>query len=347
MEAPGETVSVLALPSSGPADQGRGRAPAGAEPGEPIGAHRVDEQVGEENWDRLLEWMTHVGSGPWEAFRQAVDELDQGTDEDRSALYRSLRIALSDLGHVDFFIGGSRRWRARRPALVGTSVGEREHVFTGGRNARRVSELAAAARNAEAAVTFEQDHPGLSRVDVEGDPARLAGISQHLGIDYVQNGAATLAALLPSLRNALEASKEAEEPIGWDVRSWSFDEARWVGGRLNRSLREYRNRHGVRRYLLNTERGKPLREVEKRMGIYCMARARNQRLISYSAADQTLRMPRWAPLPAEHARVACLAGGRLGSLTEEHIVFSAADWRTASTLLASLGQGVPMPRTFK
>ena len=28
-------------------------------------------------WDRLLEWMTHVGSGPWDAFRQSVDELDE------------------------------------------------------------------------------------------------------------------------------------------------------------------------------------------------------------------------------------------------------------------------------
>ena len=296
-------------------------------------------------WDILLEWMTHVGSGPWDAFRHAVDELDEGPKEDRQALYRSLRIALSDLGHADFFVGGSRRWRARRPALVGISKGEREHVFTGGRNARLASELAVAARIAEAVVSVEQDHPGLSRVHVEGDPVRLAAIAQDLGIDYVRNGAATLAALLPQLRSTLEVSKEAEEPIGWNVRSWSFAEAQWVEGRLNRSLREYTNRHGVRRYLVDIERRKPLREVEKRAGMYCAALAGKTRLMSYSEEEQTLGVPWWAPLPAEHARVACLTGGRLGFLKAEHIVFNGVDWRIASTLLASLGQGVPMPRS--
>lgn len=298
-------------------------------------------------WDRLLEWMTHVGSGPWDAFRDAVDELDGGSDEDRRTLYRSLRIALSDLGHADFFIGGSRRWHARRPALVGISQCNRRHVFTGGRSASLVSELSSAARNAEAVVTFEEDHPGLSRIHVDGYPTRLEKIAQDLGIDYLRDGAATLAALLPPLRGTLELSKEAEEPIGWDVRSWSFDKSQWVEGRLSPSLREYRNRHGVRRYLVDTGRREPLREVERRMGIYCAALAANLRLMQYSEDDQTLRVPWWAPLPAEHARAACLATGRLASREEEHIVFNGIDCRTAAILLASLGQGVPMPRTSK
>lgn len=298
-------------------------------------------------WDRLLEWMTHVGAGPWEAFRRAVDELDQSPNEDRQALYRSLRIAFSDLGHADFFVGESRRWRARRPALVATSQSEREHLFTGGRSARLANDLVAAARSAKTVVAIEQDHPGLSRVHIEGDPARLEGIAQDLGIDYMRSGAATLAVLLPPLRSTLVASKEADEPIGWKVRSWSFDEAQWMDGRLNRSLREYSNRHGVRRYLVDVGRRKPLREVEKRTGIYCAALARKIRLMNYREDDQTLRVPWWAPLPAEHARVACLARGRLSSLQDGHIIFKNVDYRTASTLLASLGQGVPMPRTSK
>ena len=93
-------------------------------------------------------------------------------------------------------------------------------------------------------------------------------------------------------------STEAEEPIGWNVRSWSFDEARWVDGRLSRSIREYRNRHGVRRYLVATERHQPLRDVEKRAGMYCAAIANRARILNYTEDDQTLRVPRWAPLPA-------------------------------------------------
>ena len=69
--------------------------------------------------------------------------------------------------------------------------------------------------------------------------------------------------------------------------------------------------------------------------------------MNYSDDDQSLQVPWWAPLPTEHARVACLASGRLGSLKEESIVYMGVDWQIASTLIASLGQGVPMPRTAR
>ena len=298
-------------------------------------------------WDRLLEWMTHVGSGPWDLFRQSVDELDDGDADDRRQLYRSLRIALSDMGHADFFIGGSRRWSARRPALVGIPQGEQEHLLTGGRSAALLSNLAAAARDSEADVAIEEDPPGLSRVRIQGDPARLEGLARECGIEYLRNGAATLAALLPPLHRTLEAAEEVDEPIGWDVRSWSLDEAGWVDGRLSRSLREYTNRHGARRHLVDTGRRRPLLEVDRRVGMYCAALVGRKRLVNYSEAEQSLRVPWWAPLPAEHARVACLAGGRPAFLDDGHITFKGVDRLFASTLLASLGQGVQVPRTFR
>ena len=52
------------------------------------------DQTGEteaemKKWDVLLEWMTHLGSGTWEAFRRAVDEL--ASDEDSSAEHVRVR----------------------------------------------------------------------------------------------------------------------------------------------------------------------------------------------------------------------------------------------------------------
>ena len=301
----------------------------------------------EANWDRLLEWMTHVGSGPWDAFRQAVDELDPRHDEDRRDLYRSLRILLSDMGHVDFFVGGSRRWCARRPALVGTPQRGHDHLFTGGRSSSLLSSLVSAARDVQAVVAFHEDHPGLSRVRIQGDPDLLKPIAMDLEIEYLRDGPGTLATLLAPLASTLEAAEEADEPIGWNVRSWSLDEARWVEGRLSRSLREYTNRHGVRRHLVDTGRRRPLLAVERRAGMYCAALASRTRLVNYASDERTLRVPRWAPLPAEHARVACLAAGRPASLEDGHIVFKEVDPRFASALLASLGQGVSMPRTSR
>ena len=134
-----------------------------------------------------------------------------------------------------------------------------------------------------------------------------------------------------------------EEPINWAVSSWSFREARWVPGRGDRTLREYSNRHGMRRYLLSVDRGDSLREVEKRTGIYCAALMRKERIVNYSHRDHTLRVPIWAPLPAEHARAACLARGAPASREDGSLVFKGVDWDTAATLLASLGQVVRMP----
>ena len=300
-------------------------------------------------WDRLLEWMSHLGSGTWEMFRGTVDGLADEDDNDanRHLLHRNLRIAFSDLGHADFHIGGSRRWRSRRPALVGLSDGENEHLFTGGRSASLASELTASARDAKAVVTSVQEFPQLSRVQVTGEPDRLARLAQDLGIDYLKNGATTLAARLSPLQRTFEACAEADEPIGWNVRSWSFAHAQWVARRLHRSLREYSNRHGARRYFVDTGRRKPLHEVERRAGMYYAARTTRIRLITYSHSDRTLQVPRWAPLPTEHARIACLAGGRLATLTERYIVFHGIDYRIASIMLASLGQGVPMPGISK
>ena len=297
------------------------------------------------NSDRLLEWMTHVGSGPWDAFRDAVDEVDDATEcEDPHAWYRTLRIALSDLGHVDFFVGGSRRWEVRRPVLAGLAGDDSAHLFTGGRTSELLKKLEQRITgNGEGFVTIHKDGPGPSRVNVNGERNFLRQVAEELQIQYLPKASVTLAAKATSMRDVLDGSGGDEEPINWAVSSWSFREARWVPGRGDRTIREYSNRHGMRRYLLNFDRNDSLREVEKRTGMYCAALIRRERIVKYSHREQTLRVPAWAPLPAEHARAACLARGVPASMEDGSLVFKGVDWDTAATLLASLGQAVPMP----
>lgn len=292
-------------------------------------------------WDRLLEWMTHLGSGAWGAFRDAVEELAGDRDLlDEQSRVRALRIAFSDLGHVDFFVEGSRRWRMMRPALVGLSQG-REHLFVGGRT-RSIMERLCEVEADEIMVTTTEPIAGLTRVHVTGEREAVARLAESLGIEYVADAATILLAHLPPIRAVLDASQPAEEPINWPVRSWSFQHKKWVNKRLERTVREYSNRHGVRRYLVHT--GKTgLREIEKRASIYCAAFTRGVRIVTYSHDERQLRVPRWAPLPAIYARVACLAGGRLGAINESEILFEGVDPHVASTLLVGLGQGFPMP----
>ena len=129
------------------------------------------------NANRLLEWMTHVGSGPWDAFRDAVDEVDDVIErKDPGAWHRTLRIVMSDLGHVDFFVGGSRRWEVRRPVLAGVAGDESAYLFTGGRTSQLLEKLEQRVTgDAIGTVTMEANGPGPSHVKVKGEAGVPAG----------------------------------------------------------------------------------------------------------------------------------------------------------------------------
>lgn len=294
-------------------------------------------------WDLLLEWMTHLGCGVWESFREAVAELADD-DMDEQAVARALRIALSDFGHVDFFIDGSRRWGVLRPALV-QLPGNCEHLFVGGRTRSLYEQLCKVA-STHATVTVAEITPGLTRVHVVGDPESLAETAHNIGIEYVVDAAAKLSGSVPSIRSVLDTGRAAQEPINWSVRSWSFKEQGWVNETLPRTVREYSNRHGVRRYLVHAGKS-GLREIEKRASVYCAALLRGARIVQYSQEERLLRIPRWAPLPQTYARAVCLSSGQLGALSGDDIVFENIDPRVASMLLVGLGQGFSMPRTTR
>ena len=295
-------------------------------------------------WDRLLEWMTHIGSGPWSAFRNAVDELDGSSPgEEGDRLYRGLRVALSDLGHADFFVQGSRRWHVRRPALAVLVGNSTSHLLIGGRTVSLTGSIVEAAEAIGAVVRMGESVPDLSEVRIDGDPAGLQRVAEKLGLQYLPSAAAGLAARLPLLRHTLKAAALAEEPINRAVRSWCFRAAAWVPERLDRTVREYSSRHGVRRYLVGVDRRHTFREIDKRAALYCAALVKNERIVDYTYGDRTVRVPIWAPLPEEHARIACLATGSLASVEAGKFVFKNLDPRIAAALLVSLGQGFPMP----
>lgn len=293
------------------------------------------------NCDLLLEWMTHLGSGPWGAFRDAVDVIaDPRTDIDEKALYRRIRVAFSDLGHVDFFVSGTRRWQVRRPALAVLDGGI-QHLFVGGRTRLLVHNLERAATSAGVVVTTTESIYGPSRIAIEGDPATVRIIAKNLDIKYLSHIAADLTACTPRVSQTIASAERVSEPVNWIVRSWSFADATWVPGRIDRTVREYSNRYGQRRHLL-TLGGKDLREVGTREAIYCAAFLRGIGVVRYSASERRLHVPRWAPLPEAYARAACLAGGSLAKAIGGDLVYNSVDPRIALVLLVSLGQGYPM-----
>ncbi len=299
------------------------------------------------NRDRLLEWMTHLGSGSWDAFREAIHVVDDGEIADDShKLYRAVRIAFSDLGYADFFVNGSRRWRVRRPVLVQLIGNEAAHLFVGGRTRQLLDRVKLiAGPNGEASMTIREEEFGPSLVRIKANPRYLREVAAKLQIQYLPKAAHTLAARLPSIRTTLDEAERVEEPINWSVRSWSFRDAQWVPEREDRTLREYTNRHGRRRYLVTTDRGRSLREVERRSGMYCAAFLRGAQIAKYDDIEDVFRVPVWAPLPPAQARAGCLSRGLAGSIEGGYLVFKGVDWQTAAAVIQSLGQRVPMPGT--
>jgi hypothetical protein len=298
--------------------------------------HQKTEQAANMKCELLLEWMTHLGTGSWLAFREAVSEILGGEDEPAIQISH-LRSALSDLGHATFFVGDSNRWRVLRPALVRIS-GADEYLFVGGRTPRLLQKLLVAASSNGLSVRSEIAYPALSRVALIGSCEAAKSAADEAGLDYIPNLADRLIARLTPVRDQLANAETVEEPINWSVRSWSFEQAEWVSDRLGSTVREYSNRHGIKRYVVVCGEAK-MRLLAKRESFYAAAFVAGVKCLRYDSNERKLMVPWWAPLPTLYARLASLTSGHLGSGSDGELIFRNIDRRIATTVSVGLGQG--------
>ena len=145
---------------------------------------------------------------------------------------------LSDLGHVDFFLEGSQRWRVRAPALAGLLPPARSAVLTGGRTPRLLATLAdgAAANGCRVRSDGAEDRPACIHVD--GDPGGLLAAAGAAGIPFIESYASVLSGLIDPIPRLVETAKVEEGPANWSVRSFDFDSLAWVEGLRERSACE-------------------------------------------------------------------------------------------------------------
>jgi hypothetical protein len=288
------------------------------------------------NGDLLLEWMAHTGSGQWGGFRAAVEALAGPDPVDPHALARRLRISLSDSGHADFFLGGTSRWRARRPVLAGLS-GSNECLLVGARPRTLLNEATTAAKKCGAAVEESRCVDVPTQLRIIGGAAILEDIGALVSTPFISEAGIRLALQCVPMAHVIQSSKEAEEPINWNVHSWSFEERRWTTGRQDRTARQYENRHGVRRYFLASGRGRLL-EMERRHAVYAAALVSSRPLAHYHSIEERMFVPVHAPLPVEYARALCLSRGVPAVLDRDRLVFQRVDPRIANIVLTKLGQ---------
>lgn len=289
--------------------------------------------------ETLLHWMGHMGAGHWGTFRAAIAELYSiDNREVLSRVVRDLRLALSDLGHADFFVSGSRRWRAREPALSGLEH-EGHALVIGGRNEALCRTLALVSRRVGASLSRQS----TGRQDVErllvsaADNIELQRIADEVAIPFIPRTGCRLAVALPELKAEVAEAPLIVEPANWEVQSWSFKMLKWMPGRLNKTARVYINRHGVRWHVLHVGRRR-LRSMDRYEAIYAAACHDGRHIVRYDPVSQELSVPGRAPLPERYSRAACLASGLLPHFVDGRLIYRGIPPLLASILLSRLGQ---------
>ena len=293
------------------------------------------------NSDLLLYWMTHTGDGSWSSFRRSVRELS-GSDVDISGLCRSLRISLSDLGHVDFFIANTQRWSTIDPGIGGLAMRPDLAVLWGGRTPALLEAVEIIAERLDCCVDTTPASVGPSRIFVMGPSEAVSAVSNRVGIRYEPNLAAFLADSLDPIPLKVAQANEEPRPKNWKVRSFDFRSLKWIDGFAPRSACEFSPAYGNPKYCLRKSRKpSPLLRLGKRECVYASALLQGIHLIKYDPGDCVLSTPLDAALPETFARVACLCSGTPAEVADGLLIYREVPLEIAALLAVAAGQPHP------
>lgn len=289
----------------------------------------------------LLQWLTHVREGSWNMFRRAQSAVDAPEDEDDAARTRRMRVCLSDMGHVEFFIGGGNRWRTFAPLLGG--VGETTcAVLSGGRTDRLIESLANSSGNEGCHVEASEVTDGPDSIQVIGPAESFGRVAAGAGLRYVPDLALAVCAAVEPIESVLASAASGAAPTNWSVRSFDLGSLRWVDGLLPNAAYEYSSRYGARRYYVRGPRAALLR-LDKRKAVYAAAHLNRVPLISYDEQERRLVVPRGAPLPDEMARAAAACRGALAAVEYGQLMYDGVPPAVAGVLMVAAGQRPPEP----
>jgi len=291
------------------------------------------------SWDVLLHWMSHLGGGSWEGFKRAVVRL-AGEDADLDDVIVALRFHLSDLGYVDFFTDGSRRWQVLPPTLVGL-VPAGTAILTGGRTPRLQEVLFASAERFGCVVSTESIGRGPATLRLQGTREGFAHVAAEIGVRFSARHAFTLAAQLTPLFKKFEEMTDETAPTNWSVRSFDFHSMAMSEGLRRNSACEYSPRYGVSRWYVHTRQGR-LRSLPKREAIFVAAMLQGVKLLSFDAERSSLLALTNTPPPESYARVACLCSGQRPAVNGERLTFPDVPATIAGVLCVAAGQPPPL-----
>jgi len=290
-------------------------------------------------WDTLLYWMSNVGVGSWDRFRNVVEEL-AGQDEDLASLRRTLRITFSDFGYASFFIDGSSRWKALPPLAAGLPAAANAALLVGARTPGLLSQVAEAAAQHGVAVVCERSADSPVSLRLVGSSTSVSACAASVGLDYLGDYARRLGGTLVPVAVHLDRQRRDTDclPANWTPRSFDLRTREWVPGVSPNAACEFTPRFGRRRYFVSDRRRMLLEVGGRREAIYAAALLQGVALAKYDQSARALSVPLSCPLPEHYARTAFLCSGVRANLEQGQLVFRDVPEDVAALILVGLGQ---------
>lgn len=274
--------------------------------------------------DALLLWMSARGTGSWQQFRAAVEELhvtggdvadeddDQPADQSALPLYQELRLNLQRLGHAEFFAGaGETEWRVTPPSLAVTQTA---HGWLGILAGARTNDVLQRVQAACTAIGVRKlSNPACPEQFLFGASSEreLCDLAENAGLLLQRDAPAALLAALPPVDDQ-SARKSLPFPFGAD---WKVDEFRprdlkWHASTLGDARAAYRKlyrfSHGYQRYVLFCVNGKSF-QIPGQVGKYLALRRSRRAILQYDRAASALSLPASCrpPFLIERALILC------------------------------------------
>lgn len=274
--------------------------------------------------NRLLLWMSARGSGSWQQYRAAAEELhvedgDPPSISDEEAgtsgelpLYQDIRLAFQRLGHAEFFAGaGGPEWRVTPPALaVSRAAGGWLGILCGARTPRLLASIRVAANHL--AVRSLEFPRCPDQMLIDGASAdELAEVAAKSGIAFQLDAPTALLGCIPAVDDrAVAVPYDLPFGVAWKIERLSAEGYSWrpstreEAGTTHGGLFRFTLQH--RRHILFCSGGRAA-SVPLQVGKYLVLRRRRLRVMRYDPATETLVVPAnfRPPFLVERALILC------------------------------------------
>ena len=287
--------------------------------------------------DPLLLWMSARGSGSWQQFRGAVEELhlaDSGgspspqTDDPGGyglPFYQLLRLNIQRLGHAEFFSGAlDAEWRIVPPTLAIAGRGpDALGVLTGARSPRLMRRVERAAVGRLVSSSLDT-YP--TQVTIRDTVPNLISIASGSGLVAQRDAPLLLLLSLPPVDD-LAAHRPTEMPFGggWSVERFSTSTLGWKSTTKSEAIAAaglLRFSFRYERRILYYSRGVAT-ELGAQTGKYIVLRRRRRRVLEYDRIAQVIsvRPSCRPPFLVERALILCSGRPPVFSETTGQLVY--------------------------